>query len=67
MMKGTDRCTPPYIRLSWCTSVGQFRVPALTKPDIGGCTCIKVGGVHASKGGVHLSAPMMESAPRGGG
>ncbi len=25
----------------------------------GGCPCIKLGGVYASKGGVHVSAPIL--------
>ena len=35
---------------------------ALTKPDIRGCIYIKIGGVHASKGVVHLSVPKIYPA-----
>jgi len=27
------------------------------KPDLGGCTCREVGGVHVEKGGVHVIVP----------
>jgi len=30
---------------------------------LGGCPCIKLGGVYASKGGVHVSRPLIKCGP----
>ncbi len=40
------------------------RAAAGTNRIWGGCTCIKMGGVHVSKGGVHLSVPLKYTLER---
>jgi len=40
------------------------RTTAEANPIWGGCPCIKLGGVYASKGGVHVSAPVRKYSVR---